>query len=471
MKSCIAKNKLTTFALISLVLLSQSSDLFAERGRVDPKVVKRFKQATKEIERIPYNPRPVAADTADVTGISEDDSRTSFLSTFTRVEFLAPANGRTSASSDPANAPDITLVGYLQVQKDTGGNPLPDRPGIILTHGGYGQGSIARQGQFLIHIANVLFDVGYHVLAIDRRDGLLSRCGYSAGDPPQPDDGKSQPRRVDGPPSEFCSELDSAFRDTTFDPDTLVSGFGSFGAGDILAAAQLLRDETGTDTIGALSGSRGGLTLIRAATIQDNPDNDFAAGLLNAILVFSPVADDNTSQLASSNTRFSCVRPRAAEFYSTINGSGLRDFSDPEGAMEDFFRFLNGVEAIQTVKIPILIIQTLTDDQTFINGALAYKAITDKMRHGHTLIMTRVGHYHEMWRSDPFWGDKVVLTYFKRLLANDNAEIGEDPGFGSLGPNSDNPLIVKLRLQKTDADKLLSQESVVPFLLEACFGP
>ena len=456
MKSNLVKTGLSTLALSLLFLFPLTSDLFADSVKKD------FKKAIKLIKKeIPYNPRPVATDTADVTGMSEADSRQDFLANFVRVEFPGPANGKTL---DPTS--DITLVGYLRIQRDAGGSPLPDRPGIILTHGGFGQGSSALQGQFLIHMANVAFGNGYHVLAFDRRDGLLSRCAYDGT--LNPDLTRSQRRRVGGFSAEFCGNLPTDFRVPSFTPKSLVSGLGAFGAGDIVAGALFLTDQTGTENIGVLTGSRGAHAALRAAAMDFSPPSD---ALLDALLIFSPVSDDNTTQFASSRTTFSCLRPLAAQFYSGIPGSGIRDFSDPEGAVEDLFGFLNSVKTIQDVKVPVLIIHTLTDNQTFANGALAYQAMTAKMPLAHTLLMARIGHYHEIWQSDPFWADKVVLTYFKRLLAKDSSEIGDHPGFGPVGPNTDNPLIVNLRFKKKDADKFLSQQSVVPFEVDACFGP
>jgi len=125
---------------------------------------------------------------------------------------------------------------------------------------------------------------------------------------------------------------------------------------------------------------------------------------------------------------------------------------------------LNSLEIIKSVKIPILIIHTMTDNLVFMEGALAYQAKTRKMKLGKTIIMTRLGHYQDTWQSDPFWADKVVLAYFKRLLAKNIPAIGDDPGFPSLGPNTKNPLIVKLRFRRRkDGDKFVVQESVVSF--------
>lgn len=457
MKNTVARITISFLVAAWLITCPWTRDLFAANFGHIGNFIKTIKIIRKDI---PYNPRPVATDTADVTGISEFNSQQMFLTNFVRVTFPGPANGKTF---DPPT--DITLVGYLRMQKDGNGNPLPDRPGIILTHGGAFQGSIAGQGQFLIHIANVLFANGYHVLAFDRRDGLLSRCAYEAGTL-NPDPTRSQEAFVGGNPVQACDGLDPAFRVPSFTPNSLVSGFGAFGAGDLIAAALYLTDQTGTENIGVLTGSRGAIPGLRAAAMDSSPQGD---KLLDALLILSPVSDDNTTQFASSNFFFSCARPLAAQFYSGIPGSGIRNFSDPEGAVEDLFGFLNGPKTIQGVKVPVLIIHTLTDDQTFANGALAYEAQTRKMPQAHTLLMVLSGHYHEIWQSDPFWADKVVLTYFKRLLARKNPALGDDPGFGPFGPNTDNPVVVNLFFNRRDAKKFLSQDSIVPFLIDACF--
>ena len=57
-----------------------------------------------------------------------------------------------------------------------------------------------------------------------------------------------------------------------------------------------------------------------------------------------------------------------------------------------------------------------------------------------------------------------------RLLARRDPQIGNDPGFSRLGPNENNPLIVNLRFKKRDAEKFLSQNSIVSFLVGQCPG-
>ncbi len=446
MRSTRAKIVLSIFSTLFLLLVIQVGDLFAGHK-------KDFKNAVRLIKKIPYNPRPIDTDSADVTGISEDTSRDNFLAAFTRFTFSAPANGRTFDAGT-----DITLVGYRAIQLDP-----PERPWIILMHGGFGDTSIATQSQFLIHLANVLFANGYNVLAFDRRDGLISRCAYKEGSL-DPDPSRSQANFVGLDPILFCDRLPLAFRDPDFEPNSLPTGFGAFASGDILAAAQYLKDVHGAQKIGVLTGSAGGISLFRAASIQDDPANDFDAGLLDVLLVFSPVADDNTIRFTRPDPSPSCFRISAAEVYSGFPGSGIGDFvADPVGAVEDLFGLLNGIKNIEGVTIPVLIIHTMTDNILFIEGALAYQAKTRKMKLGKTIIMTRLGHYQDMWQSDPFWADKVVLTYFKRLLAKDIPSIGDGPGFSSLGPNTKNPLIVKLRFRRKDADRFVVQESVVSF--------
>src|SRR5262245_6770256 len=455
------KNSVTkpTLCVLCFFLLSfPRGELLAASQRHE------FDTTIRAIREIPYNPRPIPTSTSDVTKISEANSRALFLSTFTRVLIPAPANGKTFAASDPANHPDITLVGYLRVQT---GPDAASRPGIVLTHGGVGTGSIAQSSQFLIHISNVLFANGYHVLAVDRRDGLLSRCAYTAALAPDP--ARSVPIFVGGNPVEECINLNVAFRVPAFTPNTPVSDRSGPG-GDILAAAAFLQNQTGTTVMGAIGGSRGGMHVIRAAAMQGGADTVFPADLLDAALILSPVGDENTNRFSDSSTTFPCGIVTAAQVYSGIAGSGVRDFADPVGATEDLLGINNGLGAITNVEIPSFIIYTLTDDQTFAHEMLAYQAKTRRMKLGETLILARLGHFHELFQADPFWIDQVVLTYFKRLLAKDNLQIGADPGFPSIGPNSDNPLIVDVRVDRDDRDDLVSQQSIVPFMRGICPG-
>jgi len=78
--------------------------------------------------------------------------------------------------------------------------------------------------------------------------------------------------------------------------------------------------------------------------------------------------------------------------------------------------------------------------------------------------MTRVGHFHEIWQSDPFWGDRLALVYFKRMLALGNATITTDPGFAALGPNTSNPVLVHPGFGAAAPGKLVSGDSIVPYL-------
>lgn len=454
------KNLLAKMALgaIYMILFLPKASLLADTLRDE------FVKTIVSIEKVPYNPRPLATDTKDVTGHSQAENQATFLANFTRVTISAPANGKTFKATDPANHDDITLVGYLHAQMGA----KASNPWIILTHGGAGQGSIASERGFIVHIANVLFDNGYNILAVDRRDGLLSRCAYQAGSL-APDSTRSQRAMVDNPRTQFCDGLPTAFRDPSYTPNSLVTDRTGFN--DILAAAKYLREQKKAGIIGVLGGSHGGLAAIRAAAVQGKPGTDFAGNLISAILSLSPVADQNTIQFDDPKEEFECDRAKSAKFYSqNINGSGIRSFStDPVGAVEDFLGLTNGVNLLDDVNVPALVIWTLADETDTARSAFAYKAKSERMKLAHSLIMARLGHASEMWQSDPFWADQVVLTYFKRLLAKKNSLIGENPGFSSLGPNTDNPFIVELKVRPEDADKFLSKDSIAPYLVAACF--
>ena len=83
------------------------------------------------------------------------------------------------------------------------------------------------------------------------------------------------------------------------------------------------------------------------------------------------------------------------------------------------------------------------------------------------MIMTRLGHFNEIWQSDPYWMDKVVLTYFKKLLANQTVAITDNPGFSSFGSNTTNPFIldVKFKKKEEDVNKFLAPSSVASYLV------
>jgi hypothetical protein len=301
----------------------------------------------------------------------------------------------------------------------------------------------------------------------------LSRCAYDQNLTPDPN--KSQAAFPYGNPIEYCGNLPGIFRAEQvkegFEANSLPSDYQAFSPGDVLAAAQFLKNQKGAVKIGALSGSMGGLNIIRAASIQNGADNDFDGRLLDALLAFSPVGDVNTVLYVANTNQFPCGMAERVRFYSTqIKGTGIRNFDvDREGAIEDYFMLLNGVNIVRKLKIPVFIFYTLTEYNDHPNEGMAYKSKTDTMMLGHTMIRSLLGHFGHNWRSDPYWGDKVVLTYFKLLLAHNDSQIGDDPGFPSLGPRTNNPYIIDLKVNKKDADMLLSEESIIPFILKNCF--
>lgn len=146
-------------------------------------------------------------------------------------------------------------------------------------------------------------------------------------------------------------------------------------------------------------------------------------------------------------------------------GTGLGDFTlDPEGTVASFYALLDGVAAIAGIPIPTLTLHTLSDDQVFADTTFAYQQTTEGMPLARSLVMTRIGHFHEMWQSDPYWADRVALVFFKRTLAQGNASVTATPGFLPLGPNTDNALLVHPRFGTAALSKLLSADSIVPYL-------
>ena len=431
-----------------------------------------FHGIVQTIAEIPYNPRPIATNTSDVTGISDTDTRAAFLATFTRVEIPAPANGRTYKATDPLNNDDITIVGYAGVQPHSA--PPAGWPWVILTHGGAGQGSIASPSQeILLHLANALYANGWNVLAVDKRDGLLSRCGYGAAD----DDGDGDYDVVnansvssfvgDTNQARFCETLPAAFRQPGYIANSLPSSRSAFEAGDLLAAAKYVRDTYGAPKIALLGGSHGGLAAIRAAAIMGTSGVDFRGDLLDAIVAISPVADHNTFQYDSSSLDFECNRASAAKYYSEgIHGTGLSNFSnDPVHVLDEFYAMLNGVSLLDAVTIPTLIIWTLADETDAARSAFAYAAKTAKKKLAHTTMMSRLGHFNEIWRSDPYWMEKAMLNYFKSVLEPVSGLIGNDPGFESGGPRTANPYLMNFNLRKFDPAMFLSQDSISDYLV------
>ncbi|MFC1491309.1 hypothetical protein ACFLQ0_01820 [Nitrospinota bacterium] len=441
------------------VLLGHAEEVSAAISRRD------FRAAVKAMEAIPYNPRPSWTDPTHVTGTSTTTDRNLIVANFHRVEISAPANGRTFAASDPSNAPDITLMGYLATHTSGVGT----RPWLILTHGGVGTGSSLTQGNALINMANELYANGHNVLLLDRRDGLLTRCAYEYGTF-DPDSTRSQRGKVGAPRTQGCGNLPEQFRTPEHTPNTLPGDYQAVSPGDVLAAAMYLKDVKGARKVGALSGSNGGLNIIRAAWLQDQPGTDFRPFLLNAILAMSPIADHETIQYVMESSRFSCGRVDAAEYYSGVHGTGIRDFSaEPAGALLDFFALVNGVDVIKDVRIPVFILYSLTENDDFATEGLAYKAKTDRMRRGHTMILPVLGHFHQFWMADPYWADKMALTYFKGVLAPRDTRIGDAVSFSSAGPATDNPYLIDLTIKKKDTDKFLIKTSVVPILSGVCY--
>ena len=138
-------------------------------------------------------------------------------------------------------------------------------------------------------------------------------------------------------------------------------------------------------------------------------------------------------------------------------------------AYQDLITRLDGIKTILAVTIPTLTVHTLSDDQVFANTALAYQAVTAFMQLATSIVMSRTGHFHEMWQSDPFWADQVSLIYFKRMLAPTNAAITATVPFPSLGPSNENAPVMHIPLGPGQVEKLLSADSIVPYLHDVCY--
>ena len=131
----------------------------------------------------------------------------------------------------------------------------------------------------------------------------------------------------------------------------------------------------------------------------------------------------------------------------------------------EFYAMLNGVNLLDDVTIPTLIIWTLADETDAARSAFAYAAKTAKKKLAHTTMMSRLGHFNEIWRSDPYWMEKAMLTYFKSVLEPVSGLIGNDPGFESGGPRTANPYLMNFNLRKFDPAMFLSQDSISDYLV------
>ena len=450
--------------------------------------VNHLRRAVAEIRRIPFNPRPYLL-TEEVTGISFQDARADFISTFQRVTFCSPANGKTYAPGNNLTGactdPDALLVGYLHLQSE------PYRPGILITHGGAGPTLNAFTGALVfgtstpsiafgfeapIGLARAFAANGYHVLIFDRQDGLLTVCSRNQADP-----GTT--------PGHPCNALPLGFRNDipqTFAPQTRGSDLGAHGEGNVIAAASFLKNQVGEAVpIGALGGSLSGQILILTAARQHiggfSPDLD---ARVQAFLVLSPVASQDHRTGEATVIDPLCFRRRAAGAYSEVDrtvdvitpvpgtGIGLVSPIDISG-IQDLLDLTRASDEIKETKDPILILNTLNDDDTTPEEGLAYLSRTARLPNAETLTLIQGGHFNLLWRSDPFFVTKAALEFFKELLAPNNSGVTTNPGFKSPGPNEGDPFLTRLNpLPKSKAANILfrnTTEDLEQLIKANCF--
>lgn len=440
-----------------------------------------LKQAVSEIKSIPYNPTSKFFTPVDFGALYSD-----FFSNFERVSFCAPGNGKTYYGNNSllgqCTDPDIKLVGYLFMQND------PDRPGLVLTHGGGGPTPDIQTGEVywpsyprsvtgsdgaLVGMAVNLKNNGYHVLAMDRRSGALTSCT----------------KAMAYTPNHSCSYLTGYAKQDIpedFVPQTRYDDRNTLAHADLMAGAAFLENMAGKDIpLGGLGGSRGGATMIQTAARQHSwVMGDDLSARIDAFFALSPYPGENYPGIYYMDGRL-CSQVRSAAAYSEVSsgthilppvpGSGIGSVSrDDLSGMNDFYRLSEIVDDVKDITDPLLIINSLNDNDVTPEQGFAFHLKSQDVDAVETLTLAQGGHNNLLWRSDPFFMNLAILTFFKNTIGAEYGGVTKDPGLTNLGPNQDNPYWVKLPKNMPGLDNLLYNEPVEVFqdvLINNCFPP
>jgi predicted alpha/beta-fold hydrolase len=255
-------------------------------------------------------------------------------------------------------------------------------PGVVLVPGT----PQSKDLKFMVELARLLWQNGWHVLAIDQRGQAESR----RLSPALTTDGLKEPE-------------------------------------DVLAAVRHLRGGSTATTVAVVGFSSGGLALVKAMARDDG--REIAAG----IAVTPDLAPRPRLTPPPPNYKPSPLARWALDQY----GTGARSFYEYyERAarmygvdLETLWAERRGDRDIVRVRAPLLAIHTLDDFflLAFVKAGLhdggafnlAYRDAVKNHPYVRSLVLDRGGHAGRLYLSDPHWFGLSVMTYLKYWQARD----------------------------------------------------
>ncbi|HEV8674472.1 MAG TPA: alpha/beta fold hydrolase [Methylomirabilota bacterium] len=261
------------------------------------------------------------------------------------------------------------LMGGMAIHQDE-----KPRPGVVLAHGF----TETKNQKYLVEVSTLLYQNGWHVVAIDLRGHGESR------------------------------QLSQAL---------ITSGWKE--ADDILAAAQLLRNESRATSVAVLGFSMGGRSAAKAMIKDQGQLLQAGMGLGAPIGQPAPLLPPDPNVPATPIDRFFLGFLGAPSFFEYYERSAksygvTREFLEGE---------MRADTTISQVKAPLLLVSAF-DDLLWLaqirrgrheggNFSLRYRDAVKDHPHIGTLLLDRGDHAGRLYLSDPHWFGTMVLTYLK----------------------------------------------------------
>jgi len=301
-----------------------------------------------QIQKIPHDPSPLGV------GVARGRVK----------EFPSPFQRRVFQSLD--GTPLASAIAMHQDGKA--------RPGVVLAHGF----TETKNQKYIVELSTLLYQNGWHVLAIDLRGHGESR---------------------------------------SLSPALITSGWKE--ADDILAGAKLLREESKPTSVAVLGFSMGGRSAVKAMVKDQGQLLQAGMGLGAPIGEPAPVLPPDPQVPPTPIDRYFLGFLGAASFYE-YNERAAKSY----GVTLDFLQSETRADTtVAQVKAPLLLIYALDDvlwQAQLRRGrhegghfSLRYRDAVKDHRYVGTLLVDRGDHAGRLYLSDPYWFSTVTLTYLK----------------------------------------------------------
>jgi len=333
----------------SLVTLSALVFLAVYPATLIAEEASRMAEILAQIQKTPHDPNPLGTFPAQL---------------IRRKEYKAPFQLRQYQSLD-----GTPLAAATGIHRD--GKP---HPGVVLAHGFVE----TKNQKYIVELSALLYQNGWHVLAIDFR-------------------GHGDSRRLSQAPITF------GWKETD----------------DILAGAKFLRDEAKPTSIATLGFSMGGRSVVKAMIKDGGQLLQAGIALSGPIAESDPVLPPDPKVVLSPVERFFLGYLGAPSFYDYWE-KAANHYGVTRQALESEQR---ADTAIAQVKAPLLMVYAL-DDFLWLaqlkrgrhegeRYSLRYRDAVKDHPYVATLLVDRGNHAGLLYLSDPHWFGTMVMTYLK----------------------------------------------------------